>query len=339
MNEPVKAPRENAFLNPIKLIIIGLVALFVILYGITVYWSVEPDMFNVQSDSAKMSVDNKEFVVGYTTVNTTIRIVDTLLNKQGGFLSNDIIPPSLFMDNMPAWEYGALVQVRDMANTLRNHISRSQSQSLENVNLKEAEPLFNIDRLSWIWPEAEASYASGIEQLTVYRDNLKDSQNSGAQFYARADNLRVWLEVVEKRLGSLSQRLTASVGQERVNTDLAGDSAAEQSTATQDQVMVKTPWLLIDDNFYETRGACWALIHLLKAIEVDFANVLAKKNATVSLRQIIRELESTQTSIWTPMVLNGDGFGFLANHSLVMASYVSRANAAIIDLRELLKQG
>jgi hypothetical protein len=81
------------------------------------------------------------------------------------------------------------------------------------------------------------------------------------------------------------------------------------------------------------------LIHLLKAIEVDFANVLAKKNATVSLRQIIRELESTQTSIWTPMVLNGDGFGFLANHSLVMASYVSRANAAIIDLRELLKQG
>jgi hypothetical protein len=28
-----------------------------------------------------------------------------------------------------------------------------------------------------------------------------------------------------------------------------------------------------------------------------------------------------------------------ANHSLVMANYLSRANAAVIDLRQLLSQG
>jgi hypothetical protein len=39
------------------------------------------------------------------------------------------------------------------------------------------------------------------------------------------------------------------------------------------------------------------------------------------------------------MILNGDGFGLLANHSLVMANYISRANAALIDLNELLQQG
>jgi hypothetical protein len=39
------------------------------------------------------------------------------------------------------------------------------------------------------------------------------------------------------------------------------------------------------------------------------------------------------------MILNGKGFGVLANHSLVMASYISRANAAIIDLRDLLTRG
>ena len=37
--------------------------------------------------------------------------------------------------------------------------------------------------------------------------------------------------------------------------------------------------------------------------------------------------------------LNGSDFGMLANHSLVMASYISRANAAVIDLRNLLEQG
>ena len=140
-------------------------------------------------------------------------------------------------------------------------------------------------------------------------------------------------------MGSLSQRLSASVGRARLNTDLAGDSAAQQSTPSPDEVEVKTPWTEVDDVFYEARGGSWALIQFLRAAEVEFADVLAKKNATVSLRQIIRELEGTQEPMWSPMVLNGTGFGPLANHSLVMASYISRADAALIDLRALLSQG
>jgi len=140
-------------------------------------------------------------------------------------------------------------------------------------------------------------------------------------------------------LGSLSQRLSASVGQRRINTDLAGASGARQSTQSPNELMIKTNWLKIDNVFYEARGTSWALLHFLKAVEVDFADVLAKKNAITSVQQIIRELEMTQQSVSTPMIVNGEGFGMLANHSLVMASYISRANAAIIDLRELLSQG
>ena len=57
------------------------------------------------------------------------------------------------------------------------------------------------------------------------------------------------------------------------------------------------------------------------------------------MRQIIRELEQAQGRLWSPIVLNGSGLGPIANHSLVMASYVSRANAALIDLRDLLQRG
>jgi len=63
------------------------------------------------------------------------------------------------------------------------------------------------------------------------------------------------------------------------------------------------------------------------------------KNALISVSQIIRELEASQQPVGSPIILNGSGFGMLANHSLVMANYISRANAAIIDLRELLSQG
>ena len=112
---------------------------------------------------------------------------------------------------------------------------------------------------------------------------------------------------------------------------MATDAARETET--------RTSWFEIDDVFYEARGQAWALYHLLRAVEHDFGPVLDDKNARVSLRQIIRELEATQATIWSPMILNGGGFGFLANHSLVIASYVSRVNAAIIDLRDLLDKG
>ena len=173
----------------------------------------------------------------------------------------------------------------------------------------------------------------------VYRSQIADQNDRDSQFYARADNLRSWLKEAEKRLGSLSQRLSASVGQERLNTDLAGDTAAHQATYTPLQNQVKTSWWQIDDVFYESRGATWALLHFLQAVEYDFADVLEKKNARVSLQQIIRELEATQETVWSPMILNGSGFGFVANHSLVMANYISRANAALIELSELLAQG
>jgi hypothetical protein len=168
---------------------------------------------------------------------------------------------------------------------------------------------------------------------------LANPKTQDAQFYSRADNLTSYLSSVSKRLGSLSQRLSASVGQERINTDLAGDSSAKQATQTASKVTVKTPWLHIDNVFFEARGQAWALRHLFKAIEVDFASVLAKKNALISLRQIIRELEATQQTLWSPIILNGKGFGVVTNHSVIMSSYLSRANSQILDLINLLQQG
>ncbi|MDX2368777.1 MAG: DUF2333 family protein, partial [Colwellia sp.] len=144
---------------------------------------------------------------------------------------------------------------------------------------------------------------------------------------------------VQKRLGSYSQRLSASVGTDKINTDLAGDHEAKQSSAEASHSQLRTGWWQLDDVFHESRGAAWALLYFLKAIEIDFDSVLENKNAKISLQQIIRELEASQQTLWSPMVLNGDGFGVLANHSLVMANYISRANAALIDLNELLRKG
>ena len=320
----------------------GLLLVTLIIFGIVLamIWSREPEPFDVRANALEMlNGDETRVVTGATTVTTTIRLADTLLDKPGGYLSNDVTPPSIFLDNIPNWEFGVIVQIRDFSRALRNDFSRSQSQSKEDDDLMKAEPLFNFDTYSWMFPPTEREYRKGVQFLQGYLQRLTDPEQPEAQFYARADNLRDWLHVVEKRLGSLSQRLSASVGQERVNTDLAGDSAATQSTNTSANLYVKTPWMEIDDVFYESRGSTWALLHLMKAIEIDFEQVLAKKNARASLKHIIRELEGAQESLFSPVILNGSGFGLVANHSLVMASYISRANAAVIDLRNLLEQG
>lgn len=303
-------------------------------------WSREPELFDVrQAAVALLGSEQKKLVTGHLTAAALIKVTDTLLTKPGGYLSNDVMPPTVFLDNIPNWEFGVLVQIRDLAKALRNDMSRSQSQSLEDPDLAKAEPHFNFDNDSWLIPPSEGKYRKGIAAVNKYFDRLSDPRRTNTQFFARADNLRDWLATISKRLGSLSQRLSASVGRIRINTNLAGEPAAEQSTPEATFMVVKTPWLEIDDVFYEARGSTWALIHFLKAAEIDFNQVLRKKNAVISLRQVIRELEATQEAIWSPIILNGRGFGFVTNHSLIMANYISRANASVIDLRNLLKEG
>jgi hypothetical protein len=259
------------------------IAVIILFFGIIgFWWSFQPNTFDVKARAQQFATENNhKLVTGYTITNTLVEVVDTMLSKSGGYISNDVTPPGIVMDNIPNWEFGVLQMSRDLADAMRKDFSRSQSQSLE----------------------------------------------------------RDWLKQVEKRLGSYSQRLSASVSSDVYNTDLAGDPAASQSTPNQNITKTQTSWFKLDDNFYEARGASWALLHFLKAVEVDFADVLAKKNASVSLRQIITELEATQSTIFSPLILNGDGFGMVANHSLVMANYISRANAALIELSELLNQG
>ncbi len=323
-----------------KSIAIGVGVLLLLMFILMFYWDSEPDVFDVRQAAIERagSADEK-LVTGYITTSTLIDVAETMYNKRGGYLSNDVMPPGLFMDNIPNWEFGVLVQVRDMARVLRNDLSRSQTTSTEDKDLMIAEPQLHFDSESWILPTTEGEYKKGIAFLKKYLNRLQDPAKKDAQFYARADNLRDWLSLVEKRLGSMSQRLSASVGQVRINTDLGGDAEATQATPGDEIEEIKTPWLEVDDVFYEARGSAWALIHLMHAMEIDFNQVLRKKNAVISMKQIIRELEASQEFIWSPMILNGSGFGFTANHSLVMGSYISRANAAIIDLRNLLEQG
>jgi hypothetical protein len=126
-----------------------------------------------QNAQAAAEKEGKQMVVGYTTVETLKTVAGTLLNKPGGYISNDRFPPGLWMDNMPSWEYGVLVQVRDLTPRVRKDFARSQSQSTEDADLAKAEPRFNFDNKSWICRQRVG--VSGRHQLlSRYQARLSD---------------------------------------------------------------------------------------------------------------------------------------------------------------------
>lgn len=323
-----------------KFVLVVVVIYLLVTMVLGMIWSSEPDNFSVREHTRSVANQmQREPVTGFATTVTMIRVAETLLDKSGGYISNDIFPPGLWMDNMPSWEYGVLVQLRDLSRAMRKDISRSQSQSAEDRDLTIAEPQFHFDSGSWAIPSTEAEYRRGIEAMKSYLNRLSHPDQPSAQFYARADNLANWLGDLETRLGSLSRTLGESVGKPSVSdavSNINPDDPLSEDTATAE---VKTDWTKIDDVFYEARGSSWALLHIFRAIEVDFRKVLTDKNALSSVKQIIIELEGAQRDMWSPVVLNGDGFGILANHSLTMAAYLSRASAAISDMRDLLSRG
>ncbi len=314
---------------------IGFAIFFIVIIISVAAWfvSLEPDQFDVKTEALKKAKKTtvRQLPVGYTYASSLAHIAETLLNKPGGYLTIDISPPGILIDNMANWEFGALVMLRDGASALRNHFSRSQSQSSEDPDLARAEPYFYYENNSWALPSTEAEYQKGLDALHRYLKRLgnRREKNPG-QFYARADNLRQYLEVVEKRLGGLSARLSASTSRVR-----KGDNNLSQRNLSAGQ----TAWLDIDDVFYEARGAAWALVHILKAIEHDFKDILINKHALETMQRVIRELEHGLSPTWSPMILNGDGFGIFSNYSLTMANYITRANAATLDLRDIMMRG
>ena len=112
-----------------------------------IYFSREPAMFWVNH-----SADADTAIVGFSTTDTLIRVAETLLDKQGGYLTNDKIPPNVFLDNIPSWEIGVINQIRDLGRVMRDDYTRSQSQSKEDEDIAEGAPHVFFDNNSWIFP-------------------------------------------------------------------------------------------------------------------------------------------------------------------------------------------
>lgn len=262
---------------------------------------------------------------GEALLASNIAMLDTLLHKPGGYLRNDVMPPGLWLDNMPNWEAGVTRQIQDAVTSLGDTLTVGQAP------LGEAETSLAGNLDSWRWPQSERLLAAARNNLGETFTALENaaapggggqdaaaSSSSPAMLDAQA--LSTWLGQVKQRLQTQTRQLAANVGQSP-NGDAQDDS---------------TPWFRIDNVFFEARGTTWALMQLMQAARIDYADTIEQAGAGERFDQLIAELEASQARLWSPVILNGSGFGLFANHSLMMANYTVRASQLIEQILDQL---
>lgn len=311
----LERPRYDWIWKPLLVLII--VYLLVVI-GLGIWWSRTPEPL-VIDESVVVQRGTGETARGAVTTAGMVSILDTLLNKPGGYLRNDLAPPGVWLDNMPTWEFGVLQQMRQLALAM----PAMSTQALPEVE-QASEALLGSSR-DWFYPSTEHRLNQAGDALNRYLQRLEEPDAKGLA--DGGQGLSPWLYSVAESLDGLSYRLSASLGNPEALADLDVDV---------DRVPGKTPWYEVDNVFFESRGQAWALLSLLKAVRHDQADVLATHQLTDHWDALIAELQASQRRLWSPVVLNGSGFGMFANHSLVMANHLLGARDRARELADTL---
>ncbi|MGM0984735.1 MAG: DUF2333 family protein [Pseudomonadota bacterium] len=306
-----------------KPLLVLLAIYLVVCLGLGIWWSQAPRGFDVEQAVAEQrgTESGNTAARGAVTTAALMTLIETLLEKPGGYLRNDVAPPGLWLDNMPSWELGVLAQARRLSRSLPA-MEQTSVPALEGVQ----ESLM-ADSRDWLFPGTERRLDQALQELGGYLDSL--GEGGDAAFGDQGQGLAAWLEAVTGSLDELGLRLSASIGSRDELRDLDIDTGALPS---------RTPWYRVDNVFFEARGQAWALMHLLKAVRRDQADVLASAGVTERWELLVAELERSQRRLWSPLVLNGSGFGIFANHSLVLANHVVRARDLSREVAEGLAE-
>ena len=278
-------------------------------------------------------------IVGVPSTSTLIYLIDVLtVSKNGGYMSSGILSKIGAFDNMSSWEQGVRHMTHDFAVSMQESFSKQNVNSDDDPALTKNVGKLNYDPYSYWMPASESEYIEARNAIADFQLRMIDSSNQ-TQFVARVGTLVPWLVKVEARLKSYSNQLSNSVETHTINDNLVGEVAATQSTITDNAPVTNlTPWMEVDNIFHNARGAVWALIHLMKAIEIDFAIPLATKNNEKAVTQIITELEASLITMTSPVVLNGSEGGIYANYSTTVANRINRASSGIQSLISSLQK-
>jgi hypothetical protein len=238
------------------------------------------------------------------------------------WLANDpFFMPGSLLDNGPNYQQGIMTALFRFTSELRDEIARTRGSSSEDPEAKAAAGYLSYPPDVWLYnPEvswwtpatpSEKQYEQGMRSLRSYNQRVADG---GAQFEARSDNLQTLIDRITSDIGSQSASIAQHI------EDHAG-------------------YLLdfrADDLFYADKGRLYGYFLLMRALQADFADVIAERGMGKAWGLTLDSLREAATlQPW--VVTNGSPDGqFLPSHLSAQGFYLLRARTQLKELSNIL---
>lgn len=246
------------------------------------------------------------------------------------WLPNDVIYPTIFLDNPQNFQLGQLEGMRYSTRVLRDKLSRQRTTDKIDPFANRAFTDFSNNPHFWIFPSAESKFIDGVKALEKYREGLKKGTS---HFYPRADNLIELLDQFTSLLGGVNTRLANAPRDQE--TRLSEETAGDQYSQGERRQRVQVPWTQVDDNFYFARGVAYALRQVLMAVRWEFSEILRIKRSDELMNSIVEDM--SLANFEPLMVLNGSRDSVFSNHSLKLMATLENARQKMINLQQMLE--
>jgi hypothetical protein len=236
------------------------------------------------------------------------------------WVANDpFFMPASLLDNMPEFQQGIVAAISRFTLELTDQIGRTRGSSQADPDLDRAAGLLRYPGTIWIFDfstswaptaSSEQQYRRAVAALRAYNERLGRGQ---AVFETRADNLLATLD-----------RIAADIG--------------SSSAAIDQQIKAAGFWpdFTADNLFYATKGRLYAYYLLLRALEVDFANVIRERQLGSAWTQTMESFrEAALLQPW--VVVNGAPDGqLMPNHLTSQGFFLLRARTQLREISNIL---
>lgn len=223
--------------------------------------------------------------------------------------------------NMVNFQSGMITALGRFAFELEGQLGRTRGGSAADPDLKiasgrlQTEPQVWIFQPGYILPRSPADdeYRKARRALLAYNERLGEGE---AIYDIRPDNLLAVLERIALDLGSASDEL-------------------QQQIAAGRKVFID---FRADKLLYNVKGRAYAYLMILKALRVDFAEVIADRGVDKLYDEMLAHLE--RAAVIKPlMTQNGAPDGVLANnHLAAQGFYLLRARTRMREITDILKK-
>lgn len=229
--------------------------------------------------------------------------------------------PSYFLDNMPNFQLGMMSSVSALAKAMAIRIEPGISDNRE-LHLKEAARLLQYPGNIWMFsptnrlmpvPSSHSQYRKARKQLIKYNARLSEG---GEVFYRNPADLAFFLK---KMNTGLAQSVNSLETQIREYSSNYIDNKA-------------------DDVFYYNQGRIYGDYLLLRALSVDYKNIIVSNDLYPEWTRMLNAMElASQIS---PSVVRNGSLGSLTapNHLSSLAYYTVKSRLLMLNIINKLQQ-